>query len=158
MMSPLLHDAMFYSSDEEYVAGIRRFMADGRVRGDSVLVAVPERKLALLRSRNLAFRPYRRTLIMENKWRAARWGTKSSLIDFGKEQEVPLAELMEEMLEFVDEVLDELGSRKIVEGARRVFERGTGAERQLAVYHQTGDLKAVMDYVVQETESGLDLS
>ena len=50
-MSPLLHDAMFYSSDEEYVAGIQRFMADGRVRGDSVLVAVPERKLALLRSR-----------------------------------------------------------------------------------------------------------
>jgi carboxylate-amine ligase len=115
-------------------------------------------KLALLRSRNLAFRPYRRTLIMENKWRAARWGTKSSLIDFGKQEEVPLATLMEEMLEFVDEVLDELGSRKIVEGTRKIFERGTGAERQLAVYHQTGDLKAVMDYVVQETEAGLDLS
>jgi carboxylate-amine ligase len=114
-------------------------------------------KLALLRSRNLTFRPYRRTLIMENKWRAARWGTKSLLIDFGKQEEVPHPNLIEELLEFIDEVVDDLGSRKEVENALKMIKDGTGAERQLRVYRQTGDLKAVMDYVVQETETGLDL-
>jgi carboxylate-amine ligase len=114
-------------------------------------------KLALLRLRNLSFRPYRRALIMENKWRAARWGTKALLIDFGKEEEVPHASLLEELLEFVDEVVDDLGSRRQCEKAREIVARGTGAERQLEVFRRTGDLKAVMDFVVEETEYGLDL-
>jgi glutamate---cysteine ligase / carboxylate-amine ligase len=114
-------------------------------------------KLALLRLKNLAFRPYRRALIMENKWRAARWGTKAFLIDFGKQEEVPMASLLEELLEFVDEVVDDLGCREQVARARRIVEEGTGAERQLAVFHETGNLEAVVDYVVEETESDLSL-
>jgi carboxylate-amine ligase len=115
-------------------------------------------KLWLLQSRNLTFRQYRRSLIMENKWRAARWGTDGRLIDFGKEAEVPVAELAEELLEFVDEVVDELGSRREVESIRAILKEGTGAERQLRTYRKTNDLRAVMDYVVRETELGLDLS
>jgi carboxylate-amine ligase len=114
-------------------------------------------KLWLLKSRNLSFRPYRRSLIMENKWRAARWGTSGLLIDFGKEEEVPYSALLHELLEFVDEVVDDLGSREEVNHALRILEHGTGAERQLRVYRETGDLKAVMDYVVAETEHGLGL-
>ena len=112
-------------------------------------------KLVRLRRQNMIFHPYRRALIMENKWRAARWGTKALLIDFGKEEEVPLASLVDELLEFVDEVVDDLGSRQDVEGARRIIEMGPGAERQLRVYRETGDLRAVMDFVVHETEHGL---
>ena len=112
-------------------------------------------KLWLLRSRNLTFRPYRRTLIMENKWRAARWGVRGLLIDFGKQEEVPYASLLEELLEFVDDVVDDLGSREHVTAARKILETGTGAERQLAVWRATADPKAVVDYVVHETEQGL---
>jgi carboxylate-amine ligase len=112
-------------------------------------------KLWRLLTGNLTFRHYRRSLIMENKWRAARWGIDAKLIDFGKEEEVHLRLLAEELLEFVDDVVDELGSRAEVEGVRRILENGTGAERQLRVYRKTGDLKAVMDYVVRETEHGL---
>jgi carboxylate-amine ligase len=112
-------------------------------------------KLWLLRSRNLTFRQYRRSLIMENKWRAARWGIRGLLIDFGKQEEVPYVALLDELLEFVDDVVDELGTRAQISQVRDIVERGTGAERQLQAYHATGDLRAVMDYVAEETEHGL---
>jgi carboxylate-amine ligase len=112
-------------------------------------------KLVLLRSRNLTFRPYRRSLIMENKWRAARYGRHAKLIDYGKQEEVHFAALLDELLEFVDDVVDDLGTREEVQQAREIAARGTGAERQLEVWNRTQDLKQVMDFVVQETEHGL---
>lgn len=115
-------------------------------------------KLWLLRSKNLTFRPYRRTLIMENKWRAARWGVKGLLIDFGKSAEVPYASLLEELLEFVDDVVDDLGTREQIQYATEIVRMGTGADRQLEVWKRTNDLKAVVDFVVSETEHGLGLS
>ena len=66
------------------------------------------------------------------------------------------SELIEEYLEFVDDVLDELGSRKEVEYVREIMKMGTGADRQLDVYRKTGDMKAVMDYIIEETEVGVD--
>jgi carboxylate-amine ligase len=72
--------------------------------------------------------------------------------------EVPMSELTEELLEFVDDVVDELGSRKEVERIRQIVKDGTGAERQIAAYRRTGDLRAVMDYVVRETEEGLGVT
>jgi len=115
-------------------------------------------KLWKLGSGNLTFRPYRRALIMENKWRAARWGLGGRLVDFGKEEEVEVKSLVGELLEFVDDVVDELGSRHEIAYVNRILEHGTGADRQLRVYRETQDLKAVMDYVVEETEHGLDLA
>jgi len=112
-------------------------------------------KLWKLMTGNLTFRPYRRALIMENKWRAARWGLGGKLIDFGKEKEVEVRSLVAELLEFVDDVVDELGSRDAIAYVGTILERGSGADRQLAVYRETGDFKAVMDYVVAETEHGL---
>ncbi|MDQ3685343.1 MAG: carboxylate-amine ligase, partial [Acidobacteriota bacterium] len=61
--------------------------------------------------RNLGFRLYRRMLIQENKWRAVRWGLDGKMIDFGKQKEVPVRDLILELLEFVDDVLDDLDSR-----------------------------------------------
>jgi carboxylate-amine ligase len=98
---------------------------------------------------------YSRALIMENKWRAARYGLDGKLIDFGQEKEVPERELMLEYLEFVDDVVDELDSRKEVEYVRTMLERGNGAERQLEVFARTGDLKKVVEYMVAETAAGL---
>jgi carboxylate-amine ligase len=104
---------------------------------------------------NMGFRLYRRALIMENKWRASRYGTEGKLIDFGRQIELPARDLIQELLEFVDDVLDELGSREEIAGIGKLLERGTGAERQLRVFEKTGDLKAVVDYIIQETEAGL---
>jgi carboxylate-amine ligase len=104
-------------------------------------------KLYQLRSQNLNFITYHRALINENKWRASRYGIDGTLIDFGKEQEVNTRLLIYELLDFVDDVVDHLGSRHALSFVREILENGTGADRQLAVYHQTNDLKKVVDYI-----------
>ncbi len=112
-------------------------------------------KLYKLHESNQGFRLYRRSLLMENKWRAARYGINGKLIDFGKQMEVPERDLIEEYLAFVDDVLDELGSRQEVEYIRTIMKTGTGADRQLKVYEETADMKAVMDYIIEETQAGV---
>jgi carboxylate-amine ligase len=113
-------------------------------------------KLYKLYSANMGFRLYRRALIMENKWRASRYGLEGKLIDFGRQEELPARDLVHELLEFVDDVVDELGSREEVKYINTILEMGSGAERQLRVYEATHDLKAVVDYIIQETQIGLE--
>jgi len=111
-------------------------------------------KLIKLRRANICWREYRRMLISENKWRAVRYGTSGKMIDFGRKTEVPLAELVRELLELIDDVVDELGIRDDVEYVHRILREGTGADRQLAVYRESHDLRAVVDQVVSETREG----
>src|SRR5581483_9117777 len=113
------------------------------------------KKLWNLHNSNLTWRIYRQALIDENKQRAARFGTDCKLIDFSKHAEVPFAALLDELLEFVDDVVDELGSRNDVAYAREILRRQTGADRQLRVFDQTNDLRAVVDYIISETEHGI---
>ena len=121
----------------------------------AALIQATVAKLYKLYSANQGFRLYRRALIMENKWRASRYGIEGKLIDFGKQTEVPFRDLAEEYLEFVDDVLDEVGSREEVSYVREILRMGTGADRQLRVFEETQDLKKVVDYIIQETEVGL---
>src|SRR6187200_2352776 len=105
-------------------------------------------KLFRLHSRNQSWRQYSRALLMENKWRAARYGIDGKLIDFGQERELPARDLIREYLEWVDDVLDELGSRKAVEHIHWILDHGTGADRQLRAYEESGhDLKAVIAFM-----------
>ena len=122
----------------------------------AALIQATVAKLYKLYSQNQGFRLYRKSLLMENKWRAARYGINGKLIDFGKQLEVPERELIEEYLEFVDDVLDELDCREEVEYIREIMQMGTGADRQLDVYRKSGDMKAVVDYIIEETEVGVD--
>jgi carboxylate-amine ligase len=108
-------------------------------------------KLVKLRQQNIGFRIYDRALIMENKWRAARYGVDGMLIDFGKKKEVPMRELALELLEFVDDVADDLGSRSALNHIHTLINEGTGADHQLEVYRKTGDLNAVVDFLIQHT-------
>jgi carboxylate-amine ligase len=121
----------------------------------AALIQATVAKLYKLHSRNQGFRMYSRALIMENKWRAARYGLDGMLIDFGREKELPARELILEYLDFVDDVLDELESRKEVEYVQTMLDRGTGADRQLKAFSETGDLTKVVQYMVEETEAGL---
>ncbi len=106
---------------------------------------------------NMTFRVYRRALINENKWRAMRYGLNGELIDFGKQQSMAARDLLVELVEFVDDVVDDLGSRQAVEYVHRMLEEGTSADRQLATYASTGDLKAVVDQLVRETVEGVPI-
>ncbi|HEX8653001.1 MAG TPA: carboxylate-amine ligase [Pyrinomonadaceae bacterium] len=108
-------------------------------------------KLNKLIDKNLGFRLYRRMLVQENKWRAVRWGLDGKMVDFGKQKEVPVRDLILELLEFVDDVLDDLGSRKEVEHIHTILARGTSADEQLQIYRETGDLKLVVDRLIERT-------
>jgi glutamate---cysteine ligase / carboxylate-amine ligase len=108
-----------------------------------------------LHAANKSYRIYSRALISENKFRAARYGLDGKLIDFGKEEEVPLKKLMLEYLHLIDEVVDELGSRDEINYIHEMLNMGTGADRQLKVYRESGDLKKVVDYIVEETKVGV---
>jgi carboxylate-amine ligase len=80
-----------------------------------------------------------------------RHGVDGRLIDFGKEAEVPMRDLAQELLEFIDDVVDDLGSREDVEYVHTILAEGTSADRQLRVFRDTGDLRAVVDHVAAET-------
>lgn len=114
-------------------------------------------KLWKLRRDNLTFRVYPLSLIEENKWRAVRYGVAGNLLDLGRETERPARELLEELIGwFLDDVLDDLGSRAQVEYALKILDEGTSADRQLATFEETGDLKAVVDRLIRETAEGVD--
>lgn len=113
-------------------------------------------KLWKLRQDNMTFRVYPESLIEENKWRAVRYGVEGNLLDFGRETERPARELLEELIGwFLDDVLDDLGSREQVEYAYTILEEGSSADRQLRVFAETGDLKAVVAHLIAETCEGV---
>lgn len=113
-------------------------------------------KLWKLRRDNQTFRVYHSALIEENKWRAVRHGLEGKLLDLGKQEELPAAELICELVDwFIDDVVDDLGSRADVRYAHQILEHGSSAERQLAVFKRTGDLKAVVDHLIEETAEGI---
>jgi carboxylate-amine ligase len=112
-------------------------------------------KLHKLRTQNLNFMNYHRALINENKWRAGRYGIEGKMIDFGLEKEVETKLLMAEFVDFVDDVLDDLGSREEVEYIFKMLENGTGADRQLKVFEETKDLIKVVDYITEQTILGV---
>jgi carboxylate-amine ligase len=108
-------------------------------------------KLYKLRNKNLNFIIYKRALLNENKWRASRYGIGGKMIDFGRESEVDTKALIFELLDFIDDVVDELGSRNEINYVLKMLENGTGADRQLAVFEKTNNLKDVVDFITTQT-------
>jgi carboxylate-amine ligase len=122
----------------------------------AALVQAIVARLRTLRADNMGFRVYPRNLIEENKWRAMRHGVHGKLIDFGKGEEVEFGYLLEELIRFVDPLLDGLGSRAEVEYAFTILRDGTSADRQLARYEESGgDFNAVVDMLIEETRIGV---
>jgi len=108
-------------------------------------------KVNQLLDQNLTFRLHHKMLIEENKWRAVRYGLDGKMIDFGKSREVPVRDLIRELLEFVDDVVDDLGSREEIGHIYTILERGTSADEQLQVWRKTGDINAVVDHLIEAT-------
>ena len=128
----------------------------------TALVQALVAKLVKLRHQNQSWRIYRSKLIEENKWRAVRYGLDGQLIDFGVVEEVPMRRLARELLEIVDDVVDDLGSRQEIAHIETILERGTSADRQLTIYHdalaagasEKEAMRQVVDFLVEETARG----
>jgi carboxylate-amine ligase len=112
-------------------------------------------KLYKLRMQNMTFIMYNRSLINENKWRASRYGLDGKLIDFGKQEELDTRSLIMELLEFIDDVVDQLGSRSAINYVHTILKNGTGADRQLEIFKQTSSLQTVVDYISEQTVKGI---
>jgi carboxylate-amine ligase len=104
-------------------------------------------KLYKLRMQNLNFIIYPRQLLNENKWRASRYGIDGQLIDFGKEEEVNTRVLIYELLDFIDDVANEVGARDGITLVQRILEKGTGADRQLQVFKESNNLTSVAQFI-----------
>ncbi len=97
--------------------------------------------------------------IEENKWHAMRSGLDAEVIDFAQGRRLSMRDAISELLDFVDEVVDDLGSRQEMNYLRKLLEdpRGTGADRQLAVYQETGSMDAVIQFLMQQTMQGIPI-
>ena len=126
-----------------------------RVRDVVALTAVIQgvvAKLVWLHRRNLSFRTHAVAYMDENKWRAARYGVRGKLIDFGAQKQVEVRKLVDQLIAFVGDIAKDLGSEKEIDDLRLIAEEGTSADRQIQRYEESGgDLKAVVDLILDET-------
>jgi len=113
-------------------------------------------KLYLMFKRNTAWRTYSRSLIEENKWRAARYGVGAKLIDFAMQEERPYPTLAHELVGFVSEATDVFGTQKYMDRVLTIAHEGTSAQRQIEIFESTNDLKAVVDWLISETMMGIE--
>ena len=95
--------------------------------------------------------------IEENKWHAMRAGLDAEVIDYVQGRRHSMRESISELLDFVDDVIDDLGSRTEINHLRDVLEdpHGTGADHQVAVYEETGSLCDVVQFLMQQTMKGI---
>ena len=116
-----------------------------------------------LRAGNQTWRRYRRTLVEENKWLAQRHGIGAQLADYGALTCKPFGLLLEELILLVRPEAERLGCLDELLNARHILDRGTSADRQLAVHAQAladgADEReagvAVVDWLIAETLVGV---
>ncbi|HEX6555970.1 MAG TPA: carboxylate-amine ligase [Ktedonobacteraceae bacterium] len=98
-------------------------------------------------------------LIEENKWRVMRSGLDAEVLDFVQRRQLSMRQSLSDLLDFVDDVLDDLGSRNEINYLRMLLTspQGTGADRQIAIYQQTGSIDTVMRFLMQQTMRNIPL-
>lgn len=95
--------------------------------------------------------------IEENKWHVMRAGLDAEIVDFEQRRRLSMRESLRELLDFVDEVVDDLGSRDEMNYLRALLDnpRGTGADRQIAMYQQSGNIHSVIQFLMEQTMQGI---
>jgi carboxylate-amine ligase len=114
-------------------------------------------KLTWLHKRGMATHVLPRHYIEENKWRAMRYGLDTDVVDFVQECCLGMRDSIDKLLDFVDDVIDDLGSRREMQYIRDLLTdpRGTGADRQIAVYKKTGSIQEVTKFLMEQTAQGI---
>ncbi len=117
------------------------------------------RMLFRARQKNQRWRVYANMLIDENRWRAMRYSYEEGLIDFARGEVVPYAELLNELIDFIQEDAEALGCLDEILGLRDILSDKTSAHRQLDVYNKSlkagadhaQALRDVVDWLIEET-------
>ncbi len=124
------------------------------------------RMLYRLRRANQRWRAYTHFLIMENRWRAQRYGIDEHLIDFGRTELVPFPDLVDELIELTRDDAAAFGCTQEIMHLRTILTRGTSADRQLSIYQSAMEKGAkeqealceVVDALIDETVAGCKVS
>ncbi len=114
-------------------------------------------KLTRLHEQGKAVPIVKSRYIEENKWRAMRYGLDAEYVDFALRRRMPMRDSIHEVLDFVDEVVDDLGSRSEITYLRALLDdkRGTGADRQMAIYRETESTQEVIAFLLKQTMQGV---
>ncbi len=86
----------------------------------------------------------------QNKWHAGRYGMDAQLVDFDTMQAVPAKQIAKRLIELVTPKAEQLGCLQQLQYLNDIFENGTGAQRQRNIFKQTGDLREVVKFLVEQ--------
>jgi carboxylate-amine ligase len=98
---------------------------------------------------------YPREMLEENKWLAARYGLEGELVDLPLSSRVATVDLARRLVERLCPHAEELGCLRELETIEDMVDRGTGAQRQLAVWRADRDLRALVRKLVEATALGV---
>jgi carboxylate-amine ligase len=135
-------------------------VCDGQTRVESVaaIVALVQSLAATLadeyeREGRLETQPV--TLVAENKWRAARYGLDTDLVDLDADTERPAPDALRALVERAEPAARRLGCSEELAGVERVLVRGTGAAEQRRVHEESGSLLGVARWLADQTVAGI---
>jgi carboxylate-amine ligase len=89
-------------------------------------------------------------LLRENKWQAIRYGLEAAIVG-ADAAPTPIRSQILRTLDELSEAASELDSDTALLGIEQIVRAGTGAERQLAVFAATADIRAVTRMIAAET-------
>jgi len=100
-----------------------------------------------------------RAIADENCWRAQRYGIHGSFVDEATKSAKPVAQVLDEVLDLVEEDARALGCERELDLSRWILARGTSADQQLTLYTEglgrglsnRDALAAVVDWLTAET-------
>jgi carboxylate-amine ligase len=130
---------------------------------DSIAIAALYRTLARRLTRNpwhnWDLTAVTRAIVVENKWRAQRYGVHGTFVDISGHGAISVAELLEQVIEESERDAVALGCFEEVKHCRKIVGSGTSADTQLAVYEQAQGrsegradaLRAVTDWIAEAT-------
>ncbi|MFT3716706.1 MAG: glutamate--cysteine ligase [Gordonia sp. (in: high G+C Gram-positive bacteria)] len=91
-------------------------------------------------------------LVQENKWRAARYGLDAIIIENSDCDERLVTDDLAELLVRLEPVAESLGCASELASVADIVSRGASYQRQHTVFGRTGDLRDVVDSIVNELD------
>jgi len=110
-------------------------------------------KLTWLQTHNRPYPILPRHFIEENKWKAVRYGLDASIVDFLTGRRLTMRDALHELLDFVQDVVEDLGCQPEFDFLRHLLQdpAGSGADRQIAIYERTGDVQQVIQFLLKQS-------
>lgn len=99
------------------------------------------------------------TFLVENGWRAARYGIDGDLVDLGVAGPVvvPARQAISRLVERLTPVAESLGDGDALAGVHRILEGGTSADRARARWQERPDRRGLVRWLADETVLGVGM-